>query len=193
MNETVDVVVTYIIDYLQLMGPFLGILLVLLESILPVLPLGVFITLNFASFGNLFGFFLSWSATCIGCYVSFLIFRSCFQKQFSKLLSKKKSKQLKEMMKKIDNITFANLVVLVALPFTPAFLINIASGLSKISKKKFLISILIGKISIVFFWGFIGKSLLESITDIKTIFIVSIIMVIFYFLSKVVGKKLKIE
>ncbi len=193
MKETVDVAVTYMTSILQTFGPFSGILLVLLESIIPVLPLGVFITLNINAFGFLFGFLLSWMATCIGCILSFYLFRFLLQDRFFRLLKKKKAKHLKETIVKISKIPFSNLVVLIALPFTPAFLINIAAGLSKMSSEKFVIAILLGKISIVYFWGYIGKSILESVTDIKTIITVSFMLLIAYFLSKLVGKKLKIE
>ena len=193
MKETVDVAVTYMTSILQTFGPFSGILLVLLESIIPVLPLGVFITLNINAFGFLFGFLLSWMATCIGCILSFYLFRFLLQDRFFRLLKKKKAKHLKDTIVKISKIPFSNLVVLIALPFTPAFLINIAAGLSKMSSEKFVIAILLGKISIVYFWGYIGKSILESVTDIKTIITVSFMLLIAYFLSKLVGKKLKIE
>lgn len=193
VKETIDVAVTYMTSTLQNFGPISGILLVILESIFPVLPLGVFITLNINAFGFLFGFLLSWIATSLGCMLSFFLFRSCFSKRFIKFISKKNSKNLKEIMKKINKISFSNLVVLIALPFTPAFLINIASGLSNMNSKKFISAILLGKLSIVFFWGFIGKSILESVTDLTTIIIVSILLLLAYFLSKLVGKKLKIE
>lgn len=193
MKETVDVAVTYMTSILQTFGPFSGILLVLLESIIPVLPLGVFITLNINAFGFLFGFLLSWMATCLGCILSFYLFRFWFQDRFFRFLKKKKTKHLKETIAKISKIPFSNLVVLIALPFTPAFLINIAAGLSKMSSEKFVIAILLGKISIVYFWGYIGKSILESVTDIKTVITVSFMLLLAYFLSKFVGKKLKIE
>lgn len=193
MKETVDVAVTYMTTILQQFGPFSGILLVLFESIIPMLPLGVFITLNINAFGFLFGFLLSWIATCLGCIISFYFFRMWFSNRFSNYISKKKSKHLKEVTDKISKIPFSNLVVLIALPFTPSFLINIASGLSSMNKEKFVIAILLGKLSIVYFWGYIGKSVLESVTDIKTIIMISIMLVGAYFLSKLVGKKLKIE
>jgi len=79
------------------------------------------------------------------------------------------------------------------LPFTPAFLINIAAGVVRMGKRKFLIALLMGKIFMVTFWGCVGKSLLESITDIKTIIIVAILILLAYFLSKFVSKKMKIE
>ena len=93
----------------------------------------------------------------------------------------------------MKTIEFSNLVVLIALPFTPAFLINIACGVINMSKRKFITAILIGKIFMVIFWGCIGKSLLESITDIKTIMIVSVFIIIAYIISKIVSKKMKIE
>lgn len=193
MKETVDVVVTYLTSILQTLGPFSGILLVLLESIFPVLPLGVFITLNINAFGFLFGFLLSWIATCLGCIISFYLFKYFFSSKFLDFISKRKSKHLKKIIARISKVPFTNLVVLIALPFTPAFLINVASGLSKMGEQKFIMAILLGKLSIVYFWGYIGKSLLESVTDIKTIITISIMLVIAYFLSKLVGKKLKIE
>lgn len=193
MKETIDVAVTSMTSVLQTMGPISGVLLVLLESIFPVLPLGVFITLNINAFGFFYGFLLSWIATSSGCMLSFFLFRSFLSKYFYRFLAKKKTSSIEKMMDRISKMPFANLVVLVALPFTPAFLINIAAGLAKMDTKKFGLSILIGKLSIVFFWGYIGKSLLESVTDIKTIIIISIILVFAYLLSKWMSKKFKIE
>ena len=96
-------------------------------------------------------------------------------------------------MDAIKDISFSNLVLIIALPFTPAFLINAACGLSKMKFKKFIFAIIIGKISIVYFWGFISKSLLESITDFKTILIVITLLLISFVLSKLINKKLKLE
>ena len=49
-------------------------------------------------------------------------------------------------MNYVSNINITGLVLLVALPFSPAFAINIACGLSKMPFKNFLIAILIGKL-----------------------------------------------
>lgn len=171
----------------------MGIFLVFLESIIPILPLGAFITLNINAFGFFFGFLISWIATCIGCYISYLIFSSVLSKYFYSLLSRKNARRIKKSMKRIKKMPLGNLVVLIALPFTPAFLINIASGLAGVSKKKFLIAILIGKLSIVYFWGFIGTSFLESMTDIKTISTIAIMLIIAYMISKYISKKTNIE
>ena len=187
---TVNYVVDYVTNLLQHGGIFLGIFLILIESVLPILPLGVFVALNINAFGLILGILISWLATCLGCYVSFLLFNFISNKFIKEKLEKPKIKRMVNSMKKMD---FSNLVVIIALPFTPAFLVNIVAGIVGISKKKFLIALLLGKIFMITFWGCIGKSLLESITDIKTIIIVSILILVAYLISKLVNKKMKIE
>ena len=194
--EIIEGVINQAVSILQNVGPIAGIVLILLESILPMLPLGVFIALNFTSFGVFFGFLISWLSTCLGCIISFYIFRSLFRNSLEKYLKNHKSKkikQVKRIKKSIDKISFTNLVLLIALPFTPAFFINIAAGLSKISKEKFIFAIFIGKLSIVYFWGYIGKSFIDSMMDIDTLIKIALLLIGAYALSKVIGKKMKIE
>lgn len=179
-----------ITELLQNGGVICGILLVLLEAIIPILPLGVFITFNINAFGGIVGFIISWIGTSLGCYLTFLFFRFLSIKYLNKYMQNKK---LQKVIDKIKHITFPNLVVLIALPFTPSFLINISCGVVDITKKKFATSIMLGKIFTVMFWGLIGKSLLVSITDFKTIIITIIFISIAYLLSKLVSKKLNIE
>ena len=191
MVEQIDTFVQLVTSYLQQFGIPFGILLIILESMIPILPLGVFIAFNMMAFGGILGFIISWVATCVGCLLSYLF----FSKLFSKFIIKRASKRekLDKVVKSMISINFSKLVLIVALPFTPAFLVNIACGLVKVNFKKFIAAILIGKISIVYFWGFVGKSLLESIMDIKTVIIVLVLLLISYILSKIVSKKLEIE
>lgn len=191
MMEQIDVFVQMITSSLQQFGIPFGIFLIILESIIPALPLGVFIAFNMAAFGGMLGFIISWISTCVGCVLSYLFFSELFSKFLIKKASNKE--KLNKTIKGITNINFSKLVLIIALPFTPAFLVNIACGLVKVNFKKFLLAILIGKISIVYFWGFVGKSLLQSITDIKTLIIVLILLLISYILSKIISKKLEIE
>lgn len=188
--EAVNNAIEYITSILQHGGLFLGILLIFLESIIPALPLSVFVALNINAYGLIVGIIISWLATCFGCYCSFLFFRYISNRFIKEKLEKPK---LKKVVKKMKTIDFSSLVVIIALPFTPAFLINIAAGIVKISKKKFLAAILIGKVFMIIFWGCVGKSLLESMTDIKTIMVISLLIIVAYFVSKLVSKKMKIE
>ena len=86
---------------------------------------------------------------------------------------------------------YPNLVLLIAVPFTPQFAVNIGAGLSKMSRKKFFAALIIGKLPLVYFWGFIGKSLLESITDISTLAQIGFMLLIAFLVSKIANKFIK--
>lgn len=192
MKEVIDVFVTNSTEILVSLGPIAGIIMIMVESILPVLPLSVFITLNMVSFGQVFGFLISWLSTIVGCMLSFTLFRRFFQKMLDRFIKKKDMDKLDKIMKTISDINFSNLVILIAIPFSPAFLINIAAGLSKIKVEKFFLAVIIGKMIMVYFWGYIGTTLLESLTDITVLFRIAILLVIAFFISKVVEKRLKV-
>ena len=180
-----------IIDMLGVYGPMLGCFLIVVESIVPLLPLSVFITLNFLGFGSLLGFLISWICTIIGCMISFALFRGGFRRWFMERVRVKKN--VNKLMKKLEEMKFQSLVVLIAIPFTPAFLINIASALSKMNIKKFGIAIAIGKLFMVYFWGFVGTSLVQSLTNPTALFKVIIASVIAYVASIIINKKFDID
>lgn len=185
--------VEYSTNFIAEGGIFFGFLLVLLESALPVLPLGVFVALNVNAFGLVGGLFISWLATCIGCLLSYFIFYYISNQVLYRILPEKMVVKIEGAMSKFRKITFPNLVLLIALPFTPAFLINIICGVAAVGRKKFIVAIMIGKIFMLIFWGYVSKSLIESVTDINTIILVSFMLVVAYFISKFVSKKAHIE
>lgn len=188
--------VTHLLNHLNefiyshniILGLFFGMLVIIIESIIPILPLALFIAFNTVIFGNFIGFIISWVSTIIGCTISFFIFRKGLgDKLYKKIIEKEKGKKI---MKTISNLDFTKLVLILAIPFTPAFSINIAAGLSKMSYKKFLMALIISKLSIIYFWGFIGTTFLESITDIGVLVKLGIILFVAFILSKIVMKKL---
>ena len=60
-------------------------------------------------------------------------------------------------------------------------------------KKKFIISILIGKIFMVYFWRFIGVSLIESLKNPLIVIRIVILLLFAYILSIIAKKMLKIN
>lgn len=169
---------------------FMGLFIVILESIIPMLPLAVFIAVNMIAFGNFFGFLISWIGTIMGCSLSYYIFKKIRPQILKKL---KKYSKIKKFMNAIGNISFSKLVVILSIPFTPAFSINIAAGLSNMNYKKYLLALIISKIFLVYFWGFIGSTLIESITDIDVLFKLLFLIVVSFVLSKIVVKKFNIN
>ncbi len=173
-------------------GILLGFILIVLESFIPVLPLAVFVALNINAFGFFVGISVSWCATCVGCFLSYLLFYYLSEKIYN-LLSKKTKDKVDRGLEKFGNISLQGIVLLITLPFTPAFLINILAGISHVKHNKFLAAILIGKVFMVVFWGYIGKSFIESMTDIKAIIYIVFALGAAYIISKIVSRKMNIE
>lgn len=184
MEELVGIIVEWIKAFVSnnniVLSLFLGSFIVILESILPFLPLAVFIAINVIAFGPIYGFILSYISTIIGCTLSFYGVR--------KLKKYNKYEQVKKLIEKFETLPFTSLVILTAIPFTPAFSINIAAGLSNMKYKRYLFMLIIAKLSTIYFWGFIGTTLLESITDIAVICKILVLLLITFILSKIVIK-----
>ena len=189
--------VQYIIEnsskFISTGGIFVGFFFVFIECFIPILPLSVFVALNVDAFGFFYGCFISWIGTCCGSFICYSIFHYLERKFTNKFLNRKTIQKIRKGIHRFQNITFTELVLLMTLPFTPSFLINILSGLAKISKEKFVGALIIGKLFSIVFWGYIGKSLLDSLTDLRSIIYIVITLIIAYIISKFVSVKMNIS
>ena len=137
-----EAITEYIINFINslgIFGPLLSWLSIVMESMVPIVPLCVFISLNFIAFGYFFGLIVSYLCTVMGCVLSFWLCRSVLRGFFENKF--RKNEKVNKFMAHMDNVKLKNLVLLTAIPFTPAFAINIAAGLSKIDFRKYLYSI----------------------------------------------------
>lgn len=179
------------IDALGVYGPLLGSLFIILESIIPPLPLFVFITINFVAFGKVLGFIISWICTCIGCTLSYYFVKKLFRNWVVNKI--KDVNLLTKCMNYVENLSLTQVTMILSIPFTPAFMVNIAAGLCNMNFKKFLTAILISKIFLVYFWGIVGTGLLESFHNPTSLITVVVMIVIAYILSIVIKKVFKID
>ncbi len=189
--NNMDVIIEEFLLSIGIFGPILSCALILIESIIAVLPLSVFITINFIYFGNIIGFIISYIFTVLGCYLSYILWRKGLSSWFHAKVNNRKT--LENLMFKFSNISTSALAALMAMPFTPAFLVNIAAGLCDMSRKKFLTALIIGKSAMVYFWGYIGVNLLHSFKDPIILIRIIFIMLVAYIVSKGLNKILKIE
>lgn len=179
------------IDTLGVYGPILGSILIIFESIIPPLPLFVFITINFLAFGKILGFIISWVCTVIGCILAYYLVKK-FLRTF--IIDKIKNIDLlNRCLHYIENLSITKVTVILSIPFTPAFMMNIAAGISGMEFKKFFPAILISKIFLVFFWGVIGTSLVESFKNPASLISVAIMLILAYIFSYIINKFLKID
>ena len=190
-------VIAYIIEhsteFVSNGGIIVGFLLVFVECFIPALPLSVFVTLNVNAFGFLIGILISWIATSFGSYICYLFFSFLERKLSDKFLNRRTVIKVKKSIDKFKEIRFTELVLVITLPFTPSFLINILAGLTKMPREKYLSALLIGKSFSIVFWGYIGKSLIESLTDLESILYIGVALALAYIISKVISRKMNIE
>ena len=194
MGEVFSIFYNFIMDTIDAMGvygPILGSLFIVLESIIPPLPLFVFITINFIAFGHVIGFIISWICTIIGCLISYFLVKKFLRNFVVKRI--RNIDLLTRCMNYIENLSLTKITVILSIPFTPAFMMNIAAGLVNMNFKKFFIAILVSKIFLVYFWGFVGTSLVESFQNPESLITVIIMMVIAYGVSLLIKKVFKIN
>ena len=190
-------IIQNIVDYCTQMiaqgGYVFGLILVFLESFLPFLPLSVFVALNVNAFGFFLGVLISWLGTCLGSYTCYLLFRLLESKLTEKFLNRKTVKKVHNAIDKFKKIKFTELVLILTLPFTPSCIVNILSGLTNMPKEKYLWAIAIGKSFTILFWGYVGKSIIKNITDLKSLIYIGIALILAYILSKIISHKWDIE
>jgi uncharacterized membrane protein YdjX (TVP38/TMEM64 family) len=174
------------------LAPFIASLLILMEPFFPILPFVVFLTINILFFGYVWGFTISYILTCLASYLFFRLFRYRFKKTFDKKFMKKHHARIKKGMNVVSDIKLEGLVILIAIPFTPTFFVNIIAGLSSISEKRYIMGLLLGKIFSVYFWAFVGKSVLESLTNPYNLLVLGAMVMLAFIISKLIGKTYRI-
>lgn len=172
-------------------APIISSILIILEGTFAFLPLFVFITINVLTMGSIWGNFISWCCTIFGSFLAFFLCRIGLSPLFQKFI--KNTSHLNKFMRLIDNMKFSRLVLIISIPLTPSFFVNLAAGLSKIPKKKYLYALFLGKTCIVLFWGVIGTSLVECLTNPIVLIKVVIMIGVCNLIGKLINKKFNID
>lgn len=134
-------------------------LLQIIQVVIPIIPGGVTTVVGFMAFGPILGFILNYVGIVIGSIILFLLTRR-YGKPFILLFVDEKS--FKHYGQKLASSTYETVFALnMASPISPADILVMVTGLSRMSFKRFLYIILICKpISIVafsYFWIYGGR------------------------------------
>lgn len=168
------------------LGPLPGILLPMVESFLPFLPLFVIVAGNASAYGFALGFFYSWIGTSLGSVIVFLLARK-FGGKFSHFILKKYP-ATERFFGWIERRGFTPLFLLYCFPFTPSFFINIASGMSTVRWSTFLPALMSGKAVMVFMLSYIGHDWKGLIAQPWRIPVVALCFFFLWFIGKKVEK-----
>ena len=83
LNNTYNFIIN-LVNSSTFYGPLFACLLIFLESMIPVLPLFVFITIIFIAYGYALGFIVAYLLTCLGCFFSFYLCRTILKDIFQR-------------------------------------------------------------------------------------------------------------
>lgn len=146
-----------LLDRYSALGPLPGILLPLLESFLPILPLVVFVVANASAYGMWFGFLFSWIGVSIGSLLVFMIARKLSYRYGDRI--RRRFPKAEKFFSYVERKGFTPIFLLACFPFSPSVIVNIASGLSRIPLHTFLTAVVLGKAVMIFLLSFLGHDL----------------------------------
>ena len=145
------------------LGPLVPILLAMVESFFPPLPLIAIVALNVAAHGGLLGFLYSWAGVALGGTIMFLFWRRLIKRFFWKVASR--SPKLEKAQQWVNRFDTSSLFMLSLLPFTPTSFMHFAFGMSDFDEKRYLRTVLLGKGLMVAMMAVFGQSLVSSLKN----------------------------
>ncbi|MFA7744231.1 TVP38/TMEM64 family protein [Salinicoccus roseus] len=166
----------------EALGLIVGFLLAMAESLFAFLPLFAIVIININSYGFLLGFLASYSGTVIGSYLVFLLVRYLFRKPAQRYIEK--HERLGRMLHFIDTRGFSFLLILLSLPFTPSFAVNVIAALSNMKKTVYLSILIAAKAIMILLMSVVGYDITSFFTSPLQLTVSIIFLVVLYFFSK---------
>jgi uncharacterized membrane protein YdjX (TVP38/TMEM64 family) len=166
-----------------------GILLPMLESFIPILPLFLFVAGNAAAYGFWLGFIYSWIGVCLGSAIVFLLVRKYGQKRFLNFLNRHTNTT--RMLNWVERHGFGMLFLIYCFPFTPSALVNVVGGLSRINKKTFFLALALGKLVMIAIVSFIGYDFVDVLKSPLKLGLIVFGIFVLWLGGKVVESRLK--
>ena len=173
------------------LGPLVPILLAMLESIFPPLPLIAIVALNIAAHGGFLGFVYSWLGVAAGGTVVFLFWRRVVKCFFWKFASR--SPKLEKAQQWVNRFDTSSLFMLTLLPFAPSSFMHLAFGISDFDEKRYLITMLLGKGLMIAMMAVFGQSLVSSMKNPLYLVLAVLLWGGMYWVSKQFCKKHNLE
>jgi uncharacterized membrane protein YdjX (TVP38/TMEM64 family) len=149
------------------------------------------VILNVNIYGLGVGFLTSYVGTMLGATLVFLFYRTISFYGLHEKLHKFKS--IDKMINWVNRQNMAVIIVLSMLPSTPSSFMNLAFGLAQFSKRKYLISIAIGKLVMIGLFAFYGQVFQAEENQIWIYLGSAVLFLATYFISRFINKKTGID
>lgn len=176
----------------RILGPLAPILLAMVESFVPVMPLIAIVTLNVAAHGMVLGFVYSWIGNVVGSALVFLFFRKLV-KPYSQRLAGRHPKIKKARDWVNGKLKWQALFFIIIMPFTPSSFVNFAIGLSDFDEKLYIKVMATAKIIMLILLALFGQSVLQAIKNPAFLLLAGVLALVLWIVSKYINKKNHLE
>ena len=176
-----------LLDRFENLGPLAPILLAMVESFFPPLPLVAIVALNVAAHGGLLGFLYSWIGVALGGGIMFLFWRRVVKRFFWKYAHR--FAMLQKAERWVNRFGTASLFMLAVLPFTPTAFLHLAFGISDFDERRYLLTLVGAKGIMVGMMAIFGQSVVSSLRDPFYLILAVVIWCAMYAISKWFCKK----
>lgn len=171
----------YLANKNQYLVFIISVLISFVESFVPILPLVLIVSMNALFLGFTKGIIASTIGSCIG---TFLIYFMAKKLSKTKFFNKIRNDKIDRIANWIRNQNPMIIFVCYASSFVPSFLISIGSGLSNVSYKCFLLSMILGKFCLFLVASYIGDDIYGVLSSPLKILIIVSIFIIMFLLAK---------
>lgn len=171
----------------ECLGPAVPILLAMIESFIPALPLVAIVTLNVAAHGTVLGFLYSWLGSASGCVLVFLFWRRIVKRHFWRLAQR--SKKLQKAQAWVNDFDRTALFLLAAMPFTPSSFLNLAFGISDFGERRYIGTIVAAKAVMIALLALFGQSLVYALEQPLFLLLAAAVLGGLYWLSRKICRR----
>ncbi|GAA3410432.1 TVP38/TMEM64 family protein [Paenibacillus hodogayensis] len=163
----------HVLNRFAALGPFPGLFAAWVESLLPFLPLVAILVANVNIYGLGEGFLISWFGVCAGAVTVFWVVRR-FGGRLRHFVERKSPRSTR-LIHWLERHGFLPIFLLSCFPFTPSFLVNLVSGISKVPFHTFAIATILGKGVMILMVSLAGYDLADLVKQPwKLVFIIGI-------------------
>lgn len=176
----------------RILGPLAPILLAMVESFVPVLPLVAIVTLNVAAHGMVLGFLYSWIGSAGGSTLVFLFFRRLVKPYALRFANRHpKIENAREWVN--GKLKWQALFFIIIMPFTPSAFVNFAIGVSDFDEKLYIKVMVTAKVIMLILLSLFGQSVVQAIKNPAFLIVAGLLALVLYLVSKYVNKKNNLE
>lgn len=171
----------------RILGPVAPILLAMVESFIPVLPLVAIVTLNVAAHGMVPGFLYSWIGSSLGSTVVFLFWRRLIKPFILRFAAR--HPKVTKAREWVNGIKWQALFFIIIMPFTPSSFVNFAIGVSDFDEKKYIRIMVTAKIIMLILLSLFGQSVVQALKNPAFIIVAGLLALVLFLISKYIKHK----